>query len=66
MLVGTWHTQSTGDSEIMSYLTDKSCDEIEKDVTALLKFDDPPIWSVGKFLVVCPPKSTRSLLSRER
>jgi hypothetical protein len=49
MLVGTWHTQSTGDSEIMSFLTGKSCDEIEKDVTALLRFDDPPIWSVGKF-----------------
>jgi len=49
MLVGTWHTQSTGDSEIMSFLTGKSYDEIEKDVTALLKFDDPPIWSVGKF-----------------
>jgi len=49
MLVGTWHTQSSGDSEIMSFLTAKSSDEIEKDVTALLKFDDPPIWSVGKF-----------------
>jgi hypothetical protein len=49
MLVGTWHTQSSGDSEIMCLLAGKPCDEIEKDVTALLKFDDPPIWSVAKF-----------------
>jgi hypothetical protein len=49
MLVGAWHTQSTGDCEIMHVLAGKPCDEIEKDVTELLKFDDPPIWSVGKF-----------------
>jgi addiction module HigA family antidote len=49
MLVGAWHTQSRGDSEIMSFLAGKSCDDVEEDVTELLKFDDPPIWSVGKF-----------------
>lgn len=49
MLVGAWHTQSKGDSEIMSFLAGKSSDAIEKDVTALLKFDDPPIWSLGTF-----------------
>jgi hypothetical protein len=49
MLVGAWHTQSKGDCEIMSFLASTPYDEIEKDVTELLKFDDPPIWSVGKF-----------------
>src|SRR5206468_1731599 len=49
MLVGAWHTQSKGDGEVMSFLAGKSCDETEKDMTELLKFDDPPIWSVGKF-----------------
>jgi addiction module HigA family antidote len=49
MLVGAWHTQSKGDCEIMHFLTGKPCDEIEKDVTEILKFDDPPIWSEGKF-----------------
>jgi addiction module HigA family antidote len=49
MLVGAWHTQSKGDCEMMSFLAGKSCDDIEKDVTELLKFDDPPVWSVGKF-----------------
>jgi addiction module HigA family antidote len=48
MLLGTWHTQSSGDCEIMSFIGGKSCDEIEKDVTELLKFDDPPIWSIGR------------------
>ena len=46
MLVGAWHTQSKGDSEIMRFLAGE---EIEQDVTELLKFDDPPAWSVGKF-----------------
>lgn len=49
MLVGAWHTQSRGDCEILHVLGGKSCDEIEKDVAELLKFDDPPAWSVGKF-----------------
>jgi addiction module HigA family antidote len=49
MLVGAWHTQSKGDSEIMSALAGKSCNEIENDVAELLEFDDPPIWSVGTF-----------------
>lgn len=49
MLVGAWHTQSKGDCEIMRVLADKSCEEIEQDVTELLKFDDPPAWSEGKF-----------------
>jgi hypothetical protein len=49
MLVGAWHTQSKGDCEIMHVLAGKACDEIEKDVTELLRFDDPPVWSAGRF-----------------
>ena len=49
MFVGAWHTQSTGDCEIMRVLAGKSCDEIETDITELLKFDDPPVWSAGRF-----------------
>jgi addiction module HigA family antidote len=49
MLVGSWHTQSKGDCEVMHVLAGKSCDEIEKDVTELLMFDDPPVWSAGRF-----------------
>jgi hypothetical protein len=49
MFVGAWHTQSKGDCEIMSVLAGKSCDDIELDVTELLKFDDSPVWSAGKY-----------------
>lgn len=49
MLVGAWHIQSKGDCEIMHFLAGKPCDEIEKDVVEILKFDDPPIWSEGQF-----------------
>ncbi len=49
MQVGAWHTQSKGDCEIMHVLAGKSCDEIERDVTELLTFDDPPVWSAGRF-----------------
>ncbi|MGC4054933.1 MAG: HigA family addiction module antitoxin [Paludibaculum sp.] len=49
MFVGAWHTQSKGDCEIMRVLADKSCGEIEKDITDLLRFDDPPVWSAGRF-----------------
>ena len=48
MLVGAWHTQSNGDCEIMKFLAGAPYDGIEKAVTELLKFDDPPIWSVSK------------------
>jgi len=49
MFVGSWHTQSKGDCEIMSVIAGKSCDDIELDIVELLKFDDPPVWSVGTY-----------------
>lgn len=49
MFVGAWHTQSKGDCEIMSVLAGKSCDEVELDIAELLRRDDPPVWSAGKF-----------------
>lgn len=49
MFVGAWHTQSKGDCGIMSVLAGKTCDDVELDIAELLKFDDPPVWSVGKF-----------------
>jgi addiction module HigA family antidote len=49
MMVGAWHTQSRGDCEIMHVLSGRGCDEIEKDITDLVKFDDPPVWSAGSF-----------------
>src|SRR6185369_5247272 len=49
MMVGAWHTQSKGDCEVMHVLAGKPCDDVEKDVTELLNFDDPPVWSAGRF-----------------
>ena len=49
MLVGPWHIQSTADCDILSLLARKEYNEIEKQITELLKFDDSPIWSVGRF-----------------
>lgn len=49
MFVGAWHTQSKGDCGIMSVLAKKPCDDVELDIAELLKYDDPPVWSAGKF-----------------
>jgi hypothetical protein len=49
MLVGAWHTQSNADCEILSLLSGTPYSEIEKQIAALVNFDDPPIWSVGRF-----------------
>ncbi len=49
MLVGAWHSQSSGDREILSFLAGVEYDDLERQMTGLLRFDDPPVWSVGKF-----------------
>jgi addiction module HigA family antidote len=49
MLVGAWHVQSKADCEILSFLAGTAYDEVERQITALLRFDDPPVWSVGKY-----------------
>ena len=49
MLVGAWHTQSNADCEILSLFAHTTYSKVEEQITELLKFDDPPIWSVGRF-----------------
>ncbi len=49
MLVGAWHAQSNADCEILSFLAGTPYSRIEKQIAVLLKFDDPPVWSVGRF-----------------
>jgi hypothetical protein len=49
MLVGAWHVHSKADCEILSFVAGRPYDEIEREITGLLKFDDPPIWSVGRY-----------------
>jgi hypothetical protein len=56
MLVGAWHAQSNADCEILSFLAGTFYSEIEKQITVLLKFDDPPVWSVGRYRGVSSKK----------
>jgi addiction module HigA family antidote len=49
MLVGAWHTESNADCEILSLLSGPPYSEIERQIPELLKVDDSPVWSVGRF-----------------
>jgi addiction module HigA family antidote len=49
MLVGAWNAQSEADRAILSRLAGQPNSDIEKQIAALLTFDDPPVWSVGYF-----------------
>ncbi len=48
MLVGAWHADSNADCEILSSLAARPYSEIEEQIADLLRFDDPPLWSVGQ------------------
>ncbi len=49
MLVGAWHAESNSDCEILSFLARTPYSEIERQIAVLLKYDAPPVWSVGRF-----------------
>ncbi|MFQ5928608.1 MAG: HigA family addiction module antitoxin, partial [Acidobacteriota bacterium] len=49
MLVGAWHPPSQADCEILKLLAGLEYSEIEKEIANLLKFDDCPVWSLGRF-----------------
>ena len=48
-MIGAWHAKSEADRQIVSTLADKSYQEIETSVTAMLEFDDVPVWSTGQY-----------------
>ena len=49
MLAGAWHAKSNADCQVLSDLTGGMYDAVEANVTHLLQFDDPPVWSVGQY-----------------
>jgi addiction module HigA family antidote len=49
MLVGAWHAHSKADCEILSLLAGAPYAEIEKQIAAIRRFDDCPIWSLGQY-----------------
>lgn len=47
MLVGAWHADLEADIEILSFLANKSHEELEEDIGRLRLHDDCPVWSAG-------------------
>ncbi len=48
-LIGAWHAEQEADREIVSYVADRKYDAIEDNVARLLRFDDSPVWSAGRY-----------------
>jgi addiction module HigA family antidote len=48
-LIGAWHAESEADREIVSYVADRKYESIEDNVARLLRFDDSPVWSAGRY-----------------
>jgi addiction module HigA family antidote len=48
-LIGVWHAESEGDRDIVLYVADRKYETIEDDVASLLRFDDSPVWSAGRY-----------------
>ena len=49
VFAGVWHSQTKADQEILSYLTGESYEDVEKSVTELLRSEQSPLWSVGRY-----------------
>lgn len=48
-LIGAWHAETQADREIVSYVVDQKYEAIEDQVASLLRFDDSPVWSAGRY-----------------
>jgi addiction module HigA family antidote len=48
-LIGAWHAEPEADREIVSYMADRKYEAVEDDIARLLRFDDSPVWSVGRY-----------------
>jgi addiction module HigA family antidote len=49
MLIGAWNAAAKADTEALAALANRPYENIEEDVARLLQFDDPPVWSAGKY-----------------
>ena len=49
MMIGAWNAKAKADTEILSVLANRPYEQIEENVTRLLQFDDPPVWSAGNY-----------------
>ena len=57
-LVGVWNTKSDADCEIISRLASRTPEEVEQDVSALLKLEESPIWVKGQYCGVASKMDT--------
>ncbi len=48
-LIGAWHAEPEADREIVSYVADQKYEAIEDNVARLLRYDDSPVWSAGRY-----------------
>ena len=48
-LIGAWHAESEADREVVSYVAEQKYEAIENNVARLLRFDDSPVWSAGRY-----------------
>lgn len=48
-LIGAFHSEPIADREIVSHVADRKYEAIEDDIARLLRFDDSPVWSVGRY-----------------
>jgi addiction module HigA family antidote len=48
-LIGAWHAEPEADREIVSYVADRKYEAIEEDIARLLRCDDSPVWSAGRY-----------------
>ncbi|MQA67265.1 MAG: HigA family addiction module antidote protein [Alphaproteobacteria bacterium] len=48
-LIGAWHAEAEADREIVSYVADRKYETIEDDIARLLRCDDSPVWSAGRY-----------------
>ena len=49
VLVGAWHNGSKADREVLEALSGRPYKDVEEDVTALLRYDDCPVWCVDHY-----------------
>ncbi|ANU15692.1 hypothetical protein BBI11_00670 [Planococcus maritimus] len=48
-LIGAWQSEKEADREVISKVANCNYEEIEIELARFLRFDDSPVWSVGRF-----------------
>lgn len=49
VLIGAWHVESDADRKVVSHVAEKKYDAVENDIARLLRIDDSPVWSAGRY-----------------